>query len=193
MRTKLGLKDILVSITLFILPLSLYSETFENSYNVNQQISIGNSAVYYVPISGLPSNAIITNVETKFDYIAYGVVQNYVSCRFNKNSDPGSSGGIVIVNQGSLLSGNPGTYGYYSYSNWNGLSANSNYYFRFSLASGSPYTCTINKIYVRVTYTSVLPDLAITNTYMQSISNPGQEYTNPKVGDQVQFCCNFYQ
>lgn len=139
-------------LVLFLVGNNLFGQTIENSYNVNQQIPIGGSGLYYVQISGAPSNAVITNVETKFGYIAYGVVQNYVSCRFNRGSDPGSSGGVSLVSQGSLPAANPGTYGYISFSNWNGQSVNTNYYFRFNVASGSPYTATINTIYVRVTY-----------------------------------------
>lgn len=134
-----------------------FAESITNSYNVNQQIQIGGTGSYYVPISGAPSNSIITNVEARFTYIAYGVVQNYVSARFNRGSDPGSSGGGSLVNQFSLPSGNPGTYGWISFSNWNGQNANSNYYFRFALASSSPFTATINSIEVRVTYSINTP------------------------------------
>ena len=154
-------KILWVSIFLLLVPFLTFSQTIENSYVLNQQVAIGGSSLFYVQISGAPSGAIITNVEVKFEYIAYGVVQNYVSCRFNKGSDPGTSSGILLVSQGSLLSGNPGTWGYNSYSNWNNQSGiNTNYYFRFNLAASSPYTCTINKIYVKVTYAQ--PTLTVT-------------------------------
>lgn len=62
----------------------------ENSYPVNIQITPSTSQVFYVPISGAHANAPIVNVEAKFTYIAYNGIQNYVSVRFNKGSDPGN-------------------------------------------------------------------------------------------------------
>src|SRR4030066_396807 len=79
--------------------------TSEYSYTIpvtDNTVPRGGSKLYYVTISGAPSNAVLTNVEAKFDYIAYNGVQSYVSCRFNRGSDPGSTGGVVLVNQGSL-------------------------------------------------------------------------------------------
>lgn len=141
--------------------------TIERTYTIptsDNQVPIGGSKLFWVQVSGIDSNAVITNVETKFDYIAYGVVQNYVSSRFNRGSDPGSSGGQVLVSQGSLPAGNPGTSGYKSFpTNWDGLGVNSNYYFRFSLASSSPYTCTIKKLYVRITYSIPWIDVTYPN------------------------------
>ncbi len=129
------------------------AQVIENSYTVNQEVQVNGVSSFYVPVSGAPSNAIITNIEVKVDYIAFGVVQNYVACRFNKGSDPGTNGGVVFVSQGSLPAANPGTYGYKSFSNWNNQSSiNTNYFFRFTLAAGAPFTCTINKIYVRISY-----------------------------------------
>ena len=92
--------------------------TIERTYTIptsDNQVPIGGSKLFWVQVSGIDSNAVITNVEAKFDYIAYGVVQNYVSSRFNRASDPGSSSGQVLVSQGSLPAGNPGTYGYKSF------------------------------------------------------------------------------
>ena len=147
---------------LVMMPIFVTAQTVENYYEVNQEVQIGNSSTFYVQITGVPSGAVITNVEAKFEYIAYGVVQNYVSARFNKGSDPGSSGGGVLVSQGSLPAGNPGTFGYIAFSNWNGqTNINTNYYFRFSVASGSPYTCTIKKLYVKITYSQ--PSLTVTS------------------------------
>jgi len=161
MKTTKEIRKILGLILILTNSVYGFGQSIENSYVVNQQVTIGGSSLFYVQISGIPSGATITNVEAKFEYIAYGVVQNYVSSRFNKDSDPGSTGGVVLVSQGNLPSGNPGTYGYSSFSNWNGQTGiNSNYYFRFNLGSSSPYTCTINKIYVRVTYTT--PTLTVT-------------------------------
>ena len=129
--------------------------SIENSYVINQYVAIGSSLLFFVSISGAPANATITSIEAKFDYTAYGTVQNYASCRFNKGSDPGSSGGVVLVAQGSLPSGNPGTYGYNTFLNWNGQTGiNTNYYFRFSHGLGAPYNFNINKIYVRINYST---------------------------------------
>jgi hypothetical protein len=66
-----------------------------------------------------------------------------------------------MVSQGSLPAGNPGTYGYASFSDWNGQAANARYYFRYAVASGSPFTSTVNTIYVRVNYT--VPSLTVTS------------------------------
>ncbi|MCF7824832.1 MAG: hypothetical protein K9N35_11750, partial [Candidatus Marinimicrobia bacterium] len=148
---------------LFLIFEHTHAQTASNSYTIIQEIPIGSSGSYYVPITSAPSNARITNVEAKFDYIAYGVVQNHVSARFNRGSDPGASGGATLVSLGNLPAGNPGTYGWVSFDNWNNQQANSNYYFRFTLASGSPYTATINIIYVRVTYTIPVLDVTYPN------------------------------
>ncbi len=130
------------------------SNSISNYYDVNQQVPIGGSSLFYVQIINAPQNAIITRVDAKFDYIAYGVVQNYVSARFNRNSDPGPAGGAILVSQGNLEAGNPGSTSYVSFNDWNGSSVNSDYYFRFSLTSASQYTFTIQKIYVTVYYNS---------------------------------------
>ena len=92
-------KKLLFSIAFVVGTIVAFSQTTENSYVVNQEVAIGGSSLFYVPISGVPNGATITNVEAKFDYIAYGVVQNYVSCRFNKDSDPGTGGGVVLVSR----------------------------------------------------------------------------------------------
>lgn len=163
------------NIILLIITLCCYeminAQSFENFYDTDSlQVPIGGSVLLYVPISvNVPTGTVITNVEAKFDYTAYGVVQNFVSCRFNKDNDPGSNGPI-LVSQGNLSYGQPGTYGFNSFSNWNGQTGiNTNYFFRFSLASSSPYTCTIYKIYVRVSY---LIPLTYPNLISPSISNP---------------------
>src|ERR1035437_8958665 len=144
-----------------LIPVMGFAEQVSGSYTVNLPIAVGSYGVYHVDITGAPANAIITSVEAKFDYIAYGVVQNYVSVRFNRASDPGPSGGASMVAQGSLPAGNPGTYGYVSFSNWNGQAANASYYFRYAVAAGSPYTSTLNTLYVRVTYN--VPSLTVTS------------------------------
>jgi len=151
MRKHCGAVFSLVAFSLLLVSSTGYGATITNSYPANAPIPIGGSGLYYVGISGVPANAVITNVEAKFDYIAYGVVQNYVSCRFNRGSDPGTSGGAVLVSQGSLPAGNPGTYGYVSFTSWNGQGVNTGYYFRF-FDSGSPYGYTVKTIYVRITY-----------------------------------------
>jgi RHS repeat-associated protein len=152
-----------------------YADTISNSFQVNAQIPIGGATSYSVPITGAPSNGIITSVEAMFSYTAYNGTERYVSCRFNKGADPGSAGGAVLVAQGSLPSGNPGTYGYQSFSNWNGQSVNGNYYFRFATASGSPYAPTISTIYVRVNYT--VPTLTVTYPNGGQTLIKGQNYT----------------
>ena len=159
-QKKLIHNSLIISIVTLLCTASLtQAQTTTNSYSVIQEVPIGGSVSYYVPIVQAPPNATITNVEAKFDYTAYGVVQNYVMARFNKGSDPGSTGGVSLVGQGNLPEGNPGTYGWISFSNWNSQQANANYYFRFAVASGSPYTATVNTIYVRVTYST--PQLEI--------------------------------
>ena len=161
-------KVILLTAVILLFSCNAMAGTTSNSYTVSAQVPIAGSLTRYVQISGAPSNAVITNVQAKFSYTAYGVVQNYVSCRFNKGSDPGPYGGVTLVSQGSLPEGNPGTYGYISFSNWNGQSVNANYYFRFATASGSPYAPTIHTIYVQVTY-----DVSLPPPSLQSPSNGG--------------------
>ena len=145
---------LLISVCQFLLPPVMgFAEQMSGSYAVNLPISPGSYLARYVDITGAPANAIITSVEAKFDYIAYGVVQNNVSVRFNRGSDPGSSGGATMVAQGLPAASPPGgTYGYVSFSNWNGQAANASYYFRYAVAAVSPNTSTLNTIYVRVTY-----------------------------------------
>lgn len=192
----------------------LFSQTIENTYYVNQQIPAGTSATYYVPISGVPANATVSGVLAKFEYIAYNGVESYVSSRFNKGSDPGGSGGVLLVAQGNLPPGNPGTYGYVSFSNWNGQSVNTNYYFRFIVAGGSPYPPTIIRIWVKVNYnvpppppTLVLPSNgANTNstplfewnpvsgqTNFQLLIDPNQNWVNPHKNIQQSTSSNTYQ
>ncbi|HQI42231.1 MAG TPA: DUF6531 domain-containing protein [Ignavibacteriaceae bacterium] len=139
-------------ITLLVISCLTFSQTIERSYTVQLQIPAGTSATYSIPISDAPSNGVITGVEAKFEYIAYNGAQSYLSARFNRGSDPGPSGGVLLVAQGNLPPGNPGTYGYIPFSNWNGNGVNTNYYFRFTVAAGSPYNPTIVRIWTKVNY-----------------------------------------
>ena len=77
MKTLVKILWALILIQIF--PSIVYPQTIENSYTVNQEVPIGGFSLFYVPISDVPSNAVISNIEVKFDYIAYGIVQNYVS------------------------------------------------------------------------------------------------------------------
>ena len=129
----------ILTLLLFLFPFNslLFSGTIENTYEINQQISLGDST-YYVQINGAPSNAVITNVEARFTYIAYNGVEKHLSCRFNRGEcePPGSNCGAVLVAQGTLSEGYPPagtTLEYVSFDNWNGLSVNTNYYFRFTI------------------------------------------------------------
>ena len=145
-------KVILLWIITLLSPHILFAATISNSYSPNSQIPIGGSNLYYVPLSGVPSDAKITKVEVRFTYIAYGIVQNYLSARLDKGSDPGTYSGVYLLPKGNLPEGNPGTYGYNSFNNWNGESVNSKYYIRFFTDSNSPYAPTIKKIDIRITY-----------------------------------------
>ena len=156
-----------------------YSATIANSYSVGKTIPRGSSADYFVPISGAPSNAVIDNVEAKFTYTAYNGVEDWLSCRFNRGSDPGSYGGAVLVSQGALPGGNPGSYptsGYKSFSNWDGQGVNTSYYFNFKMADATAYDPTIHTIYVVVTYHVPAPDppslVSPSNYYVKYNSTP---------------------
>jgi len=168
------LKYFLVSIS-FLFFNELFSQTIENSFDVNVQVPKGNSILYFVQISGAPTNSAITNVEAKFTYTAFNGVQSYVYARFARNGDPGTSGGVSLVNQGNLLSGNPGTYGYVSLGNFGNDVPNSNYYFRIFYSGSSPHVFlpTISKIYVKVTYATVnVISPSGGQTWYKSISYP---------------------
>ena len=86
-KSCLGL-TVLVFISFFISATNIFAASITNSYAVNQTVPRGGSLTRYVPITGAPSNAVITNVEAKFSYIAYNGVQNYVSARFNRGPSP---------------------------------------------------------------------------------------------------------
>lgn len=185
-------------LTLFLLSIStdLHAESLLYEHYPQKQVAPDTSYTEPFSISGLPSNAVLTNVEVQFDYIAYGVVQNYVSARVNKGSDPGSTGGASLVSLATLPDGNPGTYPtsstYKSFTNWNGQGPNDSYYVRFATSSGCPYGGpTIKVVRLRITYTITQPDLAAERAYMASIGDPGQELISPKVGDQVYFSFEF--
>ena len=165
------LRGFVLLLVLLALPIAVLAGSIENNYSIPEpdEVQPDSYRTWYVPISGVPSGAIITKVEAKFDYTAYGVVQDFVSVRFNRGSDPGSSGGALLVADGDLPPGNPGSLNWVSLHDWDGQSVNANYYFRFMLGGGSPYTCTIHGIYVRVTY-DVSPPILIQPSHL-SIHN----------------------
>ncbi|KPA11826.1 secreted protein containing Cadherin domain protein, partial [Candidatus Magnetomorum sp. HK-1] len=142
---------------IFLFPNFVIASYVYNSYSPEAEVPINGSILRYVNISNAPSNAIITSVEAKFKYTAFGVVQNYVSVRLNHGSDPGSYGGVSLVSQGSLPEGRPGTYGYKLFNTWNGSNVNSKYYFRFFTSSSSPYAPSIHSIYIVVSYSIPSP------------------------------------
>lgn len=154
-----GIEAVLFTLIL-ALPIEVFNQTIEHSYAVNEEAPIGGSATFYASVSNVPAGAIITNVQAKFDYIAYNGAQNYVSGRFNKVSESETSEGTVQVAQENLPQGNPGIFGNVSFSSGNGqFTITTNYYFRFSVASESPYTYSINKIFDLITYSLPLKAL----------------------------------
>lgn len=143
----------LLAVAVLAFAIAANAGTLSGSYNPpNGQIPANSSQGFYVSIGGAPAGAVITNVEARFDYTAFGVVQDYVSVRFHRGSDPGPFGGQVLVAQGALPEGNPGSTSYTSFSTWNGQSVDTDYWFHFSTEFGSPYDPTIHTIYVQVTY-----------------------------------------
>jgi len=162
-----------------------FAATTSNTYTPSdisgeELIPRGGSRLFYVSISGIPTNAVITNVEAQFDYIAFNGTEAGLSCRFNKDSDPGTSGGVSLVSQGSLIPGNPGTHGYIPFSNWDGQSANGNYYFHFSMDDLTDYDPTINVISVRITYDLVNPTVSVFPSFGPKgtiFSEPGTGFT----------------
>ena len=155
-------------LVLFLLGVStdLHAESLLYEHYPQKQVAPDTSYTETFTISGLPSNAVLTNVEVQFDYIAYGVYQDYVSARINKDSDPGTTGGAPIVSQGMLPTGNPGTYGYVSSSNWNNqnLINNTVFYICFAVASGCPGSPTISKVRLRITYSVSVATPAVSVT-----------------------------
>ena len=157
--------------------------TQEWSYDIpagEQQVPIGGTKSFYVPVTGAPADAVITNVEAKFDYVANLGAQSYVSARFNRAFDSNTYG-VVLVNQGALPEGNPGTLGYLSYpTQFDNTAVNTNYFFRFSLASSSPSTAAIQKIYVRITY--IIPAYVYQWAEVVSRNSPDGWSLNTDVG-----------
>ena len=146
------------------------ADIYEESYPVNggsgELVPLGGQKMYYVSIgeTEVQSNAIITNVEARFRYTAYDGVEQHLSCRFNRGSDPYSSGGVALVGFDQPYppdsNGGPATLSYKSFNTWNGSPVNSTYYFRFFRDSVDPpsYEPTIFNVEVRITY--VLPSSA---------------------------------
>ena len=124
---------------LFLSVSNLYAESLIFEHYPYKQVAADSSYTEPFVISSAPSNATLTNTEVQFTYIAYGVVQDYVSARVNKGSDPGSSDGASLVAQGDLPEGNEGIYGYISFDNWNGQNVNDTYYVKFATDSGCPF------------------------------------------------------
>lgn len=155
---------ILIVLFLMMWSCSVFALTATSSYVVNQQVAAGSYQTFSTTISGIPNDALITKVNAKFDYIAYNGVQTYVSCRFKKNADPGPYYGAVLVAQGTLPAGNPGTYGYIGFNDWNNQGVNDTYYFCFIVAAGSPYAPTVKTIYVSVDYSVPLPPAPVLST-----------------------------
>ena len=144
--------------TLLLLALTTataHADSTTNSKVINQEVPrLGNQG-FYATISGAPSGAIITQVEAAFSYIAYNGVEEDVSVRFNRGSDPGAGEGNQICPPGSLPDSGAGgaTYGWITTHNWDGLSVNANYWFHFYVGATDPqYGATVSTIYVRVTY-----------------------------------------
>ncbi|MDF1553741.1 MAG: hypothetical protein P1P84_11795, partial [Deferrisomatales bacterium] len=175
-----SMKFFIIAFVLLAAPLSAMADqkTWETYSNI--QVAAGSSSLvtFVQPASQILSGSTVTNVEVQFVYVAYNGVQSYVSARVNKGSDPGTSGGAVLVSQGSLPSsptnGADATYGYDSFSNWNGQAANANYYIRFATALGSPYAPTIRYVRLRISYLAPQPPPAPT---LQQPSN-GSQTTN---------------
>lgn len=177
------LQSLLAAILLVLCSIDAVAETWEHSLSSR---TVAANAPYSEPFSiSLPNNAILTNVQTKFEYIAYGGYESYVSVRLNKGSDPGSGGGALVVAQGSLpASSTAGSWSsIYSASNWNGLNASDTYYVRFAVADGFTGAPTIKTVQLILTYTLVYPDMVSVRTYLYSIF--GYELTSPKIGDQA--------
>jgi len=127
-------------------------------------VPIGGSYTEAFTVSAAPSGALVTSIDVQFTYIAYNGVQTYVSSRINKGSDPGPTGGAVVVAQGSLPSspspgGTLGTYGFVSFSAWNGQAANGTYFVRFATAADCwpQYAPTIATVRLTVNYTVPVP------------------------------------
>lgn len=161
------------------------ADIYEESYPVNggsgELVPLGGQKIYYVNITEVQSNAIITNVEARFTYTAYDGVEQHLSCRFNRGSDPYSSGGVALVGFDQPYppdsNGGPATLSYKSFNTWNGSPVNSTYYFRFFRDSVDPpsYEPTIFNVEVRITY--VLPSINVTYPNGGETLTKGQNYT----------------
>jgi len=150
--------------------------TYPSSGTGDYAIAPNSSLSLYVSVSNAPFNAVITNVEAKFEYIAWGTSQDFVSARFNRGS---IVGGEILVNLNTLPASPSGgssstVSSYKSFSTWNGQGVNSTYYFNF-VDNGSIYGFTIKKVYVRITY--AIPSIDVTYPNGGETLTKGQGYT----------------
>ena len=151
--------------------------TREWNYDINagdEEIFPGTSEQFYVNVNDAPASAIVTKIEAKFDYIAYGEVDEQVSATFY----PQGYGDETLFNRYSL----PDTGGAYVntfsktfYSDWDGISVNRRYYFDFSVHRDSPHPCAIKKIYVRITYAE--PSISVDYPNGGETLTKGENYT----------------
>jgi len=163
---------------LFSVPLDLHAESLLYEHYPQKQVAPATSYTETFTISGAPSNAVLTNVEVQFDYIAYGVYQDYVSSKINKDS---TAEGEPILQQGMLPAGNPGTYGYVAASNWNNQSLVNNsttFHVRFAVAAGCPGSPTISTVRLRITYSVINPSVSVSPT----IGPQGTTFQEPGTG-----------
>lgn len=160
-----------------------FADAWQTTINTAVPQNTSLLATFSQPSSQLPANAVLSNVQLQYNYIAYGGYQNYLTVRINKGSDPGTSGGVNLGSPpASATTGSSSSL--YSATNWNGQSARDTFYVRFITANGCPSPGpTIQNVTLTLTYTVTYPDLIATRAYLWSIS--GFEVTSPKVGDQV--------
>src|SRR5690242_1026339 len=115
----------LVKLMLMIMAVFIVAGACKDAFAVSWQTTVNTTVpqntslavTFTQPYSQLPANAVLSNVQLQYNYIAYGGYQNYLTARINKGSDPGTSGGVSLGSPpASTTTGSPSSL--YSVSNW---------------------------------------------------------------------------
>jgi hypothetical protein len=77
---------------------NVFADSWQTSPNTTVPQNTSHLVTFTQPYTQLPSNAILSNVQLQYQYIAYGGYQNYLTARINKGADPETTGGVSLGN-----------------------------------------------------------------------------------------------